>query len=164
MRSSPFTRPPYGEPRRRPFHVQFGAHAGFFVADLGFFGAADFAFFADAAGFAADTHHQASGAGVMPAASSITWPARNTVSSSNDRPMICSPSGRPSFEKPAGTEIPGRPAMLTVTVKMSLRYISIGSPPFSPSPKAGVGVAGVRIASTVSNASSKSRLISVRTF
>ena len=39
--------------------------------------------------------------------------------------------------------------MFTVTVKMSLRYISTGSPePFSPMPKAADGVAGVRIAST----------------
>ena len=54
--------------------------------------------------------------------------------------------------------------MFTVTVKMSFRYISTGSPDFSPSAKAGPGVVGVRIASTCSNAWSKSRLIRVRTF
>ena len=43
--------------------------------------------------------------------------------------------------------------MLTVTVKTSLRYISTGlSEPFSPTPKAADGVAGVRIASTPSAA------------
>ena len=56
--------------------------------------------------------------------------------------------------------------MFTVTVNMSLRYISTGSaPPFSPMPKAADGVAGVRIASTpLAKQSSKSFLISVRTF
>src|SRR5262249_22258057 len=41
--------------------------------------------------------------------------------------MSCSPSGKPSADKPPGTEIPGKPAMFTVTVNTSLRYISIGS-------------------------------------
>ena len=56
--------------------------------------------------------------------------------------------------------------MFTVTVNTSLRYISIGSAPaFSPMPNASEGVAGVRIASTpFAKQSSKSRLISVRTF
>ncbi|MNW06507.1 hypothetical protein D3C71_2029310 [compost metagenome] len=57
--------------------------------------------------------------------------------------------------------------MFTVTVKMSLRYILTGSDARSSSamPKADDGVAGVRMASTPAwNASSKSRLISVRTF
>ena len=56
--------------------------------------------------------------------------------------------------------------MFTVTVKMSFRYISTGSPPaFSPMPKAEDGVAGVSIASMpLAKAFSKSRLISVRTF
>ena len=69
----------------------------------------------------------------------------------------------PSGDSPPGTEIPGSPAMLTVTVKMSLRYICSGSPLTSPMPKAGPGVVGVSSTSTFSNASSKSRLISVRT-
>src|SRR3984957_15242201 len=69
-------------------------------------------------------------------------------------------------KKPAGAPSPGTPAMLTVTVKMSLRYISTGlSEPFSPIPKAADGVAGVRIASTPSvNTRSKSRLMRVRIF
>ena len=57
----------------------------------------------------------------------------------------------PRAESPAGATSPGSPAMLTVTVKTSLRYISTGSAePFSPMPKAADGVAGVRIASTPS--------------
>ena len=93
-------------------------------------------------------------------------PTANSVSSSNGRPMTCRPSGSPSADKPAGTAMPGRPAMLTVTVNTSLRYISIGSAEtFSPMPKAADGVAGVRIASTPSaNTVSKSRLMSVRIF
>src|ERR1700691_2345003 len=65
-----------------------------------------------------------------------------------------------------GAALPGSPAMFTVTVKMSLRYISTGSaPPFSPMPKAADGVAGVRIAFTpLAKTTSKSFLISLRTF
>ena len=33
----------------------------------------------------------------------------------------------PRADSPAGTEMPGRPAMFTVTVNTSLRYISTGS-------------------------------------
>ena len=44
--------------------------------------------------------------------------------------------------------MPGSPAMFTVTVKMSFRYISTGSPDFSPSAKAATGVVGVRMTST----------------
>ena len=41
--------------------------------------------------------------------------------------------------------MPGRPAMFTVTVNTSLRYISTGSPDdFSPMPKAADGVAGAQ--------------------
>ena len=78
--------------------------------------------------------------------------------------MSWSPSGVPSDDSPAGTLRPGSPAMFTVTVKISFRYISTGSPDFSPIAKAGPGVVGVRIASTSSNAVSKSRLIRLRTF
>ena len=62
--------------------------------------------------------------------------------------------------------MPGSPAMFTVTVNTSFKYISTGSaPPFSPTPKAADGVAGVSIACTPAlKQSSKSRLISVRTF
>src|SRR2546430_16582654 len=35
--------------------------------------------------------------------------ARSTPASSRQRPAICSPTGRPDFVKPAGTEIAGRP-------------------------------------------------------
>ena len=67
---------------------------------------------------------------------------------------------------PAGTAMPGRPAMFTVTVKTSFKYMAIGSADaFSPMPKAADGVAGVRIASMPSaNTVSKSRLINVRIF
>lgn len=54
--------------------------------------------------------------------------------------------------------------MFTVTVKMSSRYMASGSPVFSPSANAGDGVVGVKTTSTVLKASSKSRLINVRTF
>src|SRR5512135_2141937 len=110
--------------------------------------------------------HQSLGLARGPAASSITRAVRSKVSSSNGLPISCNPSGVPSDDRPAGTLMPGSPAMLTVTVKMSFRYISTGSPPdFSPTPKAEDGVAGVRTASTpASKANSKSRLISVRTF
>src|SRR5262245_2244807 len=108
--------------------------------------------------------HQSCGLARGPADASITRPVRNSVSSSNGLPINCSPSGVPSDESPAGTEIPGRPAMFTVTVKMSLRYISRGSPDFSTSAKAGAGVVGVKIASTDANAASKSRLIKVLIF
>src|SRR6185312_11519656 len=112
-------------------------------------------------------HHHLSGAKSTPRERSITRPAANRVSSSNGRPMSCRPSGRPAASLPAGTAMPGRPAMFTVTVKMSLRYILTGSAlmSWSPTPKAADGVAGVRMASTPSlKASSKSRLINVRTF
>src|SRR5262245_20550565 len=110
-------------------------------------------------------HHHRSGAN-RPAACSTTWPSENNVSSSKGRPMSWSPSGRPSADRPPGTEMPGSPAMFTVTVNTSLRYISTGSAaPFSPMPNAAEGVAGVRTASTpAAKTLSKSRLISVRTF
>src|SRR5262245_25488670 len=108
--------------------------------------------------------HQRSGTTKRPAASSITWPTRNSVASSNGLPISCRPNGVASEESPAGTDMPGRPAMFTVTVKMSLRYICTGSPETSPMPKAGPGVVGVNSTSTCSNTVSKSRLISVRTF
>src|ERR1700682_2751071 len=111
-----------------------------------------------------DAHHHLGGVN-RPAACSRTSPSENSVSSSNGRPISCSPSGRPWASLPAGTAIPGNPAMFTVTVKMSLRYISTGSAPFSPTPNAADGVAGVRIAFTpLAKQSSKSRLIRVRTF
>ena len=47
---------------------------------------------------------------------------------------------------------------------MSLRYIASGSSTFSPSWNAVVGAVGETSTSACSNAASKSRLISVRTF
>src|SRR6476620_1648672 len=111
-----------------------------------------------------DIHHHLAGV-KRPAACSITSPSENSVSSSNGRPISCRPSGRPCASLPAGTAMPGSPAMFTVTVKMSLRYISTGSAPFSPMPNAADGVAGVRMALTpLAKQSSKSFLIKVRTF
>ena len=85
-------------------------------------------------------------------------PARTASPRRRARPISCSPSGRPSASRPAGTLMPGRPARFTVTVKTSFRYMATGSaPPFSPMPKAADGAAGVRRASTpLSKASSKS--------
>ena len=77
--------------------------------------------------------------------------------------MSCSPMGRPPPVKPAGTEIPGRPARLTGIVSTSFRYIDSGSA-FSPSLKATPGVVGAAIRFTRSKASWKSRRTSVRTF
>ena len=71
-------------------------------------------------------------------------------------------SGLSPLVKPQGREIPAMPAMLQVTVKTSHRYIESGSPVFSPALKAAVGEVGQRITSQLLNASSKSRLISVR--
>ena len=66
------------------------------------------------------------------------------------------------FVLPTGMEIPGMPAKSAVTVKMSAKYIANGSSVFSPSLNAGVGVVGVTIASTLANASSKSRASKLR--
>ena len=59
--------------------------------------------------------------------------------------MSWRPSGRPWPSSPAGTAMPGRPAMFTVTVKTSLRYMATGSAAKASSPiaKAADGVAGV---------------------
>src|SRR6185437_4562284 len=87
--------------------------------------------------------HQWAGLWMKFAASSIALPARSTVPSSKALPISCRPSGKPFAVNPAGTEIPGNPARLTVTVKTSCRYMETGSAVFSPTPKAGPGVAGV---------------------
>ena len=60
--------------------------------------------------------------------------------------------------------MPGTPARLAGMVAMSLRYIAIGSSSFSPSRNAVVGAVGETSTSACSNAASKSRAISVRTF
>ena len=62
-----------------------------------------------------------------PADCSMTAPTANKVSSSNGRPITCKPKGSPCASRPLGTEMPGRPAIFTVTVNMSFRYISTGS-------------------------------------
>src|ERR1700754_3637566 len=108
--------------------------------------------------------HQLAGLFRNWAASSSARPVRSTVPSSNALPISCSPSGKPLSARPAGTESPGRPARLTVTVKTSFRYMETGSSVFSPTPNAGLGVAGVSNTSQFSNALSKSRLIKVRNF
>src|SRR6185437_9350652 len=104
-----------------------------------------------------------SGFAVKAAALSMTPATRSTVSSSKARPITCNPSGSPSDESPAGTEIPGRPARFTGTVNISFRYMAIGSSCFSPMAKAAEGAVGVSIASQRVNASAKSRAIKVRT-
>lgn len=76
---------------------------------------------------------------------------------------ICMPMGKPSCDAPHGTDIPGNPAMLHEIVNTSARYIFSGSSRFSPSLNAGVGVVGVQMTSTFSNAASKSFLMRVRT-
>src|SRR6516165_2430910 len=97
------------------------------------------------------------------AAFSKIWATRSTVSSSKARPVICKPSGSPSALSPTGTEIAGTPARFAGTVKTSFKYIAIGSSVFSPTIKAADGAVGVRMQSTSSNASAKSRAIKVRT-
>ena len=72
----------------------------------------------------------------------------NIVCSSNGLPIICKPSGYPFLSSPAGIEIPGKPAKLTGTVKISFKYIDTGSLVFSPILNAELGVEGVKIAST----------------
>src|SRR5258708_39549489 len=56
--------------------------------------------------------------------------------------MICRPSGRPSLSTPAGTEMPGRPAIEAGMVNMSLRYMVTGSAIFSPAAEADVAAGG----------------------
>ena len=60
--------------------------------------------------------------------------------------------------------MPQIPARLQEIVKMSERYICNGSSDFSPILNAAVGVVGVTMASTFSNAFKKSLRINVRTF
>ena len=74
-------------------------------------------------------------------ACSKAYAALYIVCSSKCFPIICKPTGKPS-ENPAGIDIPGNPAKLTGTVKISYIYIVIGSLIFSPKPKATVGVEG----------------------
>ena len=78
-----------------------------------------------------------------------------------------SPAGRAAgraASSPAGTERPGRPARLTVTVNTSLRYIATGSSILSPARNGPEGAVGVSSASTRSNAWLKSSTMRRRTF
>jgi len=50
--------------------------------------------------------------GQLPSAASINFAAANTVRSSNGRPIICTPIGNPSGERPAGTAKLGNPNTL----------------------------------------------------
>src|SRR5664280_1568940 len=79
-------------------------------------------------------------------------------------PMIWRPTGRPS-DRPAGIDIPGRPAMLTGRVQASERYMATGSFILAPMGKATVGLAGAQIASKpAAQTASKSDMMRVRTF
>ena len=91
--------------------------------------------------------------------SSIAKAIFNIFCSSKVLPIICKPNGYPFESCPAGIEIPGKPARLTGTVNISLRYIETGSFVFSPILNAELGVDGVNIASTFLYASSKSFFI-----
>ena len=70
---------------------------------------------------------------------------------------------RQPSSRPHGIDRPGRPARLTGSVKMSFAYIASGSSSFSPIGNATDGAVGRSSASSRSNASAKSRRISVRT-
>ena len=65
---------------------------------------------------------------------------------------------------PHGTLTPGSPARFPPSVSTSHRYIESGSCVREPSANATVGEVALTIASHCLKASSKSRLISVRTF
>src|SRR5262249_15245334 len=76
------------------------------------------------------------------AAPSSTAAARNIVASSSELASTWMPTGRPSSPVPNGTDIDGWPARFDGIVQMSLRYMVSGSPVFSPSGNAVVGVVG----------------------
>jgi len=74
------------------------------------------------------------------------------------------PTGSP-FERPHGSETPAIPAMFAGSVHASERYIATGSAVRAPNLNATDGDVGATRASMPDpNTSSKSRLISVRTF
>ena len=82
---------------------------------------------------------------------------RSIVASSKGRAMTCRPTGSslpPTLTKPAGTDMPGRPAMFTGSVNTSFRYIAIGSSTFSPIRNAVVGEVGETRTSKSANACS----------
>ncbi len=69
------------------------------------------------------------------------------VSSQKLFPINCIPIGIPWESTPAGTEIPGSPAIFTDTVQISAKYISNGLFDFDPISNATVGDVGVNITS-----------------
>src|SRR5262249_29894924 len=95
----------------------------------------------------------AGGTGSKPMPASSAWAACRMRFSENAGPTSCNPTGRPSLS-PDGIEIPGRPARLTGTVRMSQAYMAHGSSIRSPMPNATVGEAGVAIRSTPAKAAS----------
>ncbi len=100
-----------------------------------------------------------------PSSRSSARAARSSVASSNGRPTSWSPTGSPlAASRPQGTDRPGSAARLQVMVNTSARYIWSGSSTFSPSLNATVGATGPATTSHDSNAASKSRRMSVRTF
>jgi hypothetical protein len=72
----------------------------------------------------------------------------------NSQPAACLKAS-PAFS-PQGIDIPGSPAKFAGIVKISCKYISVGSSLFSPALKAVPGVVGDKITSTVLKASEKS--------
>ena len=76
----------------------------------------------------------------MPPVSSISEP--NPACSPSAGACSWTPTGRPLWLFPAGSEMAGIPARLAPTVNKSQRYIWIGSSIFSPIANAGAGVTG----------------------
>ena len=66
--------------------------------------------------------------------------------------MSWSPTGSPASSTPHGTLIAGTPARFAGIVKMSFRYIAIGSSAFAPIGNAVVGDVGDTSTSNASNA------------
>ena len=77
------------------------------------------------------------------------WDSRSKYNSQNWFVIICSPYGKPLLCQKSGIDMEGRPVRLEKTVKMSARYIEMGSSVFSPILKAVVGELGRMIASNL---------------
>src|SRR5581483_2288481 len=97
-------------------------------------------------------------------ASSNALATANIVGSAKGLAMSWTPIGKPAEVMPQGIDIPACPEILQGIVNTSDRYIWIGSADFSPNLKAAEGEVGVRMTSTCLKASSKSRVMSARTF
>ena len=95
-----------------------------------------------------NNHHHARG---RKASGRLLDHLRRAKTASPRRTAGRSAAGRaagPARRGPPAPRCPASPAMFTVTVNTSFKYISTGSaPPFSPRPKAADGVAGVSMAS-----------------